>query len=123
MKIIGIEGMTYQELFDEVDRGGRFVIFQYALSFLVISLKRPTDIHFLRANEGSFGKAIGPTIICFLFGWWGFPFGIIFTIESLFVNLKGGRSVTQEVMASLMADVAPEPEAAPEKPWQRGRAN
>ena len=61
MKIIGIENMTVGELVEEVQKGGRFVIFQYAISIHHPQFQNPTDIHFVRAGEGTFGKAVGPT--------------------------------------------------------------
>lgn len=117
MKIKGIDDMTVGELVAEVSQGGRFVIFQYAISLLIVSFKKPTDIYFVRAGEGTFGKSIGATLISFFLGWWGFPFGIIFTIESLYINLRGGRDVTNDVMNSILKDV---PRSAPERrPWER----
>ncbi|MBY0460824.1 MAG: hypothetical protein K2V38_26190 [Gemmataceae bacterium] len=116
MKIIGLGDMTIGELVREVEAGGKFVVFQYAVSLLVVSFKNPTDVHFVRAGEGTFGKAIGPTLISLLVGWWGIPFGIIFTIESLFVNLSGGRNVTDDVMRAILADAGSD---APRKPWER----
>ena len=116
MKIHGIDDMTVGELVEAVDRGGRFVVFQYAISVLILSFKNPTDIHFVRAGEGTFGKALGPTLVSLFLGWWGFPFGIFFTLESLFVNLKGGRDVTRDVMSAILADAGVR---APAKPWER----
>ena len=123
MKIVGIDNMTVGELVEQVNRGGRFVVFQYAISVLVMSFKNPTNIHFVRPGEGTCGKAFGPTLASFLFGWWGFPFGIIFTIESLVVNLKGGRDVTNDVVNAILADVGALQPAAERQsqPWERGR--
>ncbi|HEY1188409.1 MAG TPA: hypothetical protein VGE74_12225 [Gemmata sp.] len=118
MKVHGIDDMTVGELVEAVNEGGRFVIFQYAISVVVMSFKNPTDIHFVRAGEGTFGKSIGPTMVSFFLGWWGFPFGIFFTIESLYVNLTGGRDVTGDVMRALLADVD-RPPARQLKPWER----
>jgi hypothetical protein len=120
MKIIGLDNMTVGEVVEEVNRGGKFVIFQYNISVLVMSFKNPTDIYFVRAGEGTFGKSIGPTLISFFLGWWGFPFGLIFTVESLFVNLKGGRDVTRDVMNAILADVRAGMPAPPSRPWERG---
>jgi hypothetical protein len=122
MRIIGIDNMTVGELIEAVKDGGRFVVFQYAISILVLSFKNPTNIHFVRAGEGTFGKALGPTIVSLFLGWWGFPFGIFFTIESLVVNLKGGRDVTDDVMNSILSDAQAQlPQA--QQPWARGRTD
>src|SRR5215469_11856637 len=39
-KIRGIEGMTPEQLNFELQRGARFVIFQYAISIIVMSFRR-----------------------------------------------------------------------------------
>lgn len=101
MQIHGIEGMTYGELEDEIRRGARFVIFQYVVSVVILTFKQPTNIYFIRAGEGTFGKAIGPTLATFFLGWWGFPFGIIYSIEVLVRNLSGGKDLTDAVMDSI----------------------
>ena len=103
MKIIGIEGLTNAQVNDEVQRGGRFVMYQYCISVLVMTLKRPSDIYFVKAGAGSIGKGIGFSAIALLLGWWGIPWGPIYTIQSLWVNCRGGRDVTQEIMAQSAA--------------------
>ncbi|WP_256364380.1 hypothetical protein [Nostoc piscinale] len=34
-------------------------------------------------------------------GWWGIPWGIIYTIQSVVTNLQGGKDVTPQVMSAL----------------------
>ena len=34
------------------------------------------------------------TLVSLVFGWWGFPFGLIYTPMALITNLSGGRDVT-----------------------------
>ncbi|WP_245840625.1 hypothetical protein [Ohtaekwangia koreensis] len=36
----------------------------------------------------------------FLLGWWGIPWGPIYSIGSLVHNLNGGKDVTQEILNS-----------------------
>jgi hypothetical protein len=40
-------------------------------------------------------------------GWWGFPWGPIFSIQSLVVNLKGGKDLTAAISASLPQTTPP----------------
>jgi hypothetical protein len=101
MKIQGIEGMTGTELSIELQQGGTFVIFQYCISILVLTFKRSSNIYFIRAGESAVGKGLVFSLISFLLGWWGIPWGPIYTIQSLVTNFRGGKDVTQEVMASL----------------------
>ena len=100
-KIIGIDGMSVEELNQEIQRGGKFVIFQYCISILVMTFKRPSEIYFIKGGEGTTGKSIGYTLTSLALGWWGIPWGPIYTIGSLVTNLGGGKDVTNEVVASM----------------------
>ena len=101
MRINGIEYLTDEQIMFELRRGGRFVIYQYCISILIMTFKRPSDIYFLRAGESGVGKGIGYTLISLLFGWWGFPFGPIYTIQSVVKNFSGGVDVTFDVLAQM----------------------
>lgn len=100
-QIIGIEGMTPAELNQELERGGKFVIYQYCISILIMTFKRPSDIYFIKSGESGLTKGLGFTLISLLLGWWGIPWGPIYTIGSLFTNLTGGKDVTGAVVESL----------------------
>lgn len=102
MAIQGLENVTVGELQREIERGGKFVVFEYCFSILVMTFKRGSDIHFIRAGEGTFGKSFPYSLISLLFGWWGFPWGFIYTPMALFTNLGGGRDVTQKVLGAIL---------------------
>jgi hypothetical protein len=110
MKIRGTENMTADQVNFELQRGGKFVLFQYCVSLLIVTFKRPSDIYFVRSGESAMGKSIPFTLISLLGGWWGIPWGPIYTVQSLITNLKGGMDVTQKVVAGLNK---PSPQAAP----------
>ena len=99
VKIVGAEGHSTESLLDAIDRGGRFVIYSYNFSLVVMSFKRPSNIYFIRPGENRLVKGLPFTLISLLFGWWGIPWGVIYTIQSLHQNLTGGRDVTKEILA------------------------
>lgn len=101
MPVSGLEGLTTAQVHDEVSRGARFVVFPYTVSLLIVTLSRASDVHFVRAGSSAFLPALPYMIISFCFGWWGFPFGLIYTPISLFQCLSGGKDVTGEVMARM----------------------
>jgi hypothetical protein len=101
MNIIGIEGMSLEQLNAEYAKGARFVIYEYCISICLLTFRRSSDIYFIPAGQGSFSRGLGFTVLSLLLGWWGIPWGPIFTIAALATNLGGGRDVTREVMNSL----------------------
>ena len=101
MQINGLENISPQQLSQEVSRGGKFVVFEYCISLLIITFKQPSSIHYVRPGEGTFGKSITYTILTLILGWWGFPWGPIYSIASFIQNFKGGKDITNEMLASL----------------------
>jgi hypothetical protein len=116
-KIRGIEGMRHGELDFEIRRGAKFVLFQYCISIIVLTFRRPSDIYFLRQGENPVVKGLPFTVLSLVAGWWGIPWGPIYTIQSVYNNSRGGKDVTQAVLNSLRGQGAhpPAPSAIPPK--------
>ena len=106
-KILGIEGLSPDQLRFELQRGGRFVVFQYCVSVLILSFKRSSPIYFVRSGENTAGKGIRYTLLTAVAGWWGIPWGPIFSVQTIYRNLSGGKDVTNEVTAALASPTAP----------------
>ena len=112
MAIRGIEGMTAEQVKFEVQRGGRFVVYHYCISIVVLTFRRGTDVYFVRAGESRVKKGMPWTLLTLVAGWWGIPFGPIFSIMSLVTNFKGGKDVTAELSARLTQAPAAAPVSA-----------
>jgi hypothetical protein len=97
--IKNLNGLTVEQVNDEISRGGRFVMYQYTISLIVITLHRSSDIYFIPAGEKSIGQGFPFTLVSLVFGWWGLPWGPIRTLSSIGCNLSGGKNITQEVMS------------------------
>jgi hypothetical protein len=100
-KIVGIEGMTGADLQMELSSGGRFVIFPYCISIVVLTFRRGSSIHFVKAGESAVSKSLPFVLLSLILGWWGIPWGPIHTIGSVVTNLQGGKDVTTDVLASI----------------------
>ena len=100
MKIVGTEMIGADELNFELQRGARFVIYQYCISLLVVTLKRSSDIYFIKVGESRIVKGLGFSGISLLLGWWGIPWGPIYTIGTVVTNFGGGKDVPTGVVAS-----------------------
>ncbi len=99
MKVVGIENMSGAELQSELDRGAKFVVYQYCVSILIMTFMRPSGIYFVRAGEH--GKGWMFTLLSAVAGWWGIPWGPIRTIQAIVTNVQGGKDVTADVVRSL----------------------
>lgn len=106
MKIQGVEGMSPDQIRFEIQRGAKFVFFQYCVSVLIVTFKRPSPVYFIPAEQSALGKGLPWTLLTLVAGWWGIPWGPIYTVQSLVVNLKGGKDVTAELSARLQPATA-----------------
>lgn len=99
MNIIGVDGLTDEQIHLAVERGAKFVVFQYCISVLVMTFKRSSDVYFIRPGHRAFPPRIGYSILSLLLGWWGFPWGPIYTVQAFWNNALGGLDLTPEVLS------------------------
>jgi hypothetical protein len=101
-KIVGLEEIqSGSHLQMELNQGGKFVMYQYCISLLVITFRRSSNIYFVRSDQNAVVKGLPFTLLSLVLGWWGIPWGPIYTIASIWNNFKGGKDMTQEVLASM----------------------
>jgi hypothetical protein len=101
MTIKNIEGLTTDQINRELAQGGKFVMYQYTISVIVMTFRRSSDVYFVRAGENATVKGLPYTFLTFFLGWWGIPWGPIYSIGSLFNNLSGGKNVTKEILQAV----------------------
>jgi len=100
-QIIGIDGMQADQLNFELQRGARFVVYTYCISILVMSFKRGSAVHFVRSGESAVTKGLKYSLVSLLAGWWGIPWGPIWTISTVVSNLRGGKDVTGQIITAV----------------------
>jgi hypothetical protein len=100
-EIVGLDGMSDEEFNDELQNGAKFVVYSYCISVIILSFKQPSAIQFVRGHESRFLKGFPYTLISLVTGWWGIPFGIIYTIWCIAANSAGGTDVTAEVLDAM----------------------
>jgi hypothetical protein len=96
----GTHGKTARQIVEEVAAGGRFVIYQYVFSIILLSFRRSSPITYIPPGRSGVGPAFGWSFLSMTLGWWGFPWGIIYTIGALWRNAAGGVDVTEPILAS-----------------------
>ncbi len=64
--------------------------FQACFSFLVLTTKSPSRF-FIRGHDNTVLMGIIYTIVTLVFGWWGIPWGPIYTLQILYRNATGGH--------------------------------
>lgn len=103
MEIKNFENSSLAQVEAEVHMGAKFVIFEYCISVLIVSFKRWSSIYYIKPGESVLKHSWPFLLLTFFLGWWGIPWGPIYSFESYFVNFRGGKDVTDEVIHSLKA--------------------
>ncbi len=97
MQIRGTGSLSQEHIDAELAAGARIVRYEYCISLLFITLRQCTVPYLLRAHELGIWRGLPFTLVTLLLGWWGIPWGIIYTPMTILTNLSGGRDVTAEV--------------------------
>lgn len=88
-------------LVHDVLAGTRFVTYPFVVSILILSFNRNMGgVHAVASGRWPTSPMLGATIVSTLFGWWGFPWGIVWTPISLFHLWNGGRDATKDLLAA-----------------------
>ena len=101
MEIKNIEGLSGAEVRKLVSEGGKFVLYKYCISIVIASFNNPSAVYFIRPNQSAVSPAIGMLFVNLFLGWWGIPWGPIYTIGNIGTILSGGKDVTIEIMSQI----------------------
>ena len=85
-----------------VAAGGRLVVYEYCISLVFITLRRPTKVTILRLGEKGIVRGLPYSLVSLVLGWWGLPWGVIYTPLTILTNLRGGFDVTSQFRDELI---------------------
>lgn len=102
MQIKNIEGLRVSDIKAIIEDGGRFVYFPYTVSIGIATFKRASSIYLIRSGESSFKHSYKHVLTNGVMGWWGIPWGPVYTISSMYHQFSGGKDVTSEIMSHLI---------------------
>lgn len=110
--------MTVEQLQLAVSRGARFIVYEYCISLIVISFSRYSKPVFVPVGVNPITAGWKYTLLTLVLGWWGIPFGIIFSIKALWTNLRGGKDVTNSVMGGIFYKNTQASDQPEENKWE-----
>ena len=86
--------------------------YQGCVSFLLFTSRFRS--RFLIVGQGNTADWLIYSGLTFMFGWWGFPWGLLFTPQALYRNLRGGyRQTVGALLNNIDAEID---KLAPKKP-------
>lgn len=104
MKIKNINNLSVEQMNHELANGAKFVVFPYCISIWIMTFRESSSIYFIKSGESTIKYSIPYTLISLFAGWWGVPWGPIYTFGSIRSNLSGGKNVTDDVLKVLNSE-------------------
>ena len=98
-----MNGMTMGEVSQSLGDGARIRVFEYVLSFVLVTFKKRSPAYVLGQGEHLTWKlGLRYNLLSLLLGW-GFvpPWGFINTVDAIKSNLNGGLDITDEVATDI----------------------
>jgi hypothetical protein len=80
----------------ETDDKKRWVVFEYCISLVAVTFRRTSRPYHVKP-KWAWLHGLPYVGISLLFGWWGLPWGVIYTPITVFANLSGGCDITAQV--------------------------
>jgi hypothetical protein len=97
-KCMDLDGLDNQNIEDVLSQGGRLVFYEFCISLIFITLRRPSKVYLAMPGRPGVLRALPYCLISFLLGWWGLPWGPIYTVLTIVTNLRGGCDISAQWM-------------------------
>lgn len=102
IKLANHHKYTYDEVLAGKDNGGSFVTYQTIIPLpLFYPIRRLSKVYYIDKDSSKTKYAARYNLFVRIFGWWGLPWGPIYTIRSLKLNNSGGMDVTDDIYLNL----------------------
>lgn len=75
-----------------IDRYTELTMYYACISFIIFTVKLPSR-YYIKGTVSSNIAKIVYTLITFLLGWWGLPWGPIYTVQIIYKNISGNYNV------------------------------
>ncbi len=102
------KGLSLKLIYDELSRGGRIVAYAYCISIIAKTFRLISTPHYIRPKEMLSKYSRPYTLLTLFLGWWGLPWGPVYTHEMLLANSKngGGVDITQDILIKIKKQYA-----------------
>jgi len=116
--VVGLGNVSPAQLRAEIHAGSRLVVYHYCVSIIVVTMKEGSSIYVIRPGDSAFTKGLPFSLCSLILGWWGIPWGPIWTISTIVRNCRGGLDVTADTLRRITSQPPP-PDLATLRAWLR----
>ena len=93
-----------EELLRALERGATIVRYPYVISAVLASFKLESRAVLIEQSSRRYVQAIPYLLFTLAFGWWGVPWGPIFTAKALWCLIQGGEEITDVIHEELQSN-------------------
>jgi hypothetical protein len=104
MRLAGNENLSSAKLEAHLAAGGRIAVFEYCISLIAVTLRRRSVAYLLRPGKKGLLQSLPYTGLSLLLGWWGVPWGLIYTPLVVVTNFSGGCDITAAMQQARSAE-------------------
>lgn len=103
-KILINKELNLEQLQELVKTGSKFIVFQYSISLVFFTLRPLSKATFIEKETDFHKYRKRYNLISLIFGWWGLPWGPIYTISGIKFNNNSALDVTEDIMLNITED-------------------
>lgn len=86
--------------FAESATEGRWVLFEFCISCIAVTFRRTSRPTFIKPGSRAWVHGLPYSLVSLFAGWWGVPWGFVYTPVTIFSNLTGGSDITAQIRES-----------------------
>jgi hypothetical protein len=99
--LAGSGPLSPDEVRVRVAAGARLVRFEFCFSLLLFTLRRQSPVYLTESWLERYLRGLGYSVLALVLGPWAVPWGPIWTVRAVWMNLTGGIDETESVLATL----------------------
>lgn len=103
-KINNTAGLSLEQLYTGLSTGGCIISYGYCISAIAFTYRLMSAPYYIKAGEKPSTYRKKYNRLSRIFGWWGIPWGPIYTFDMLRMNRDkrgGGINITEDVLSVL----------------------
>ncbi|MCD0490097.1 hypothetical protein LPB86_17790 [Pedobacter sp. MC2016-14] len=103
-KINNTAGLSLEQLYTSLSAGGCIISYGYCISAIAFTYRLMSAPYYIKAGEKPSTYRKKYNRLSRIFGWWGIPWGPIYTFDMLRMNREkrgGGINITEDVLSVL----------------------
>jgi hypothetical protein len=98
-------GQNREDVLRSMERGAIVVRYPYVISAVLVSFALESRAVLIERPAQRYTGTIPYLLLTLVFGWWGVPWGPIFTAKAVWCLMRGGEEITDSIHEELQSSM------------------